>query len=391
MIKSHKIKLYPTKSQEILLKKSCGVARYSYNWALNKWRELYEGGEKPIAYSLIKLQNSIKREEMPFFLEVSKTAPQYAIHNLEKAFKKMWKEGQGYPKYKKKNVKDSFVAVENNNNFKQKNFRIHIPRIGKIKCAENLRFEGKVNNVVIKRVANLWFAIVNVKVSNDNIPQLNENQVSVGIDLGIKTMITCSDGVVFDNPKALIKNKKKLARYQKSLSKKQKGSKNYEKQKIKIARLHYKISCMRSNAIHQATSYIVNNYDIIKIEDLDVKSMQENHYVSKYIIDTPFYEIKRQLEYKSEWMGKQIIIVDRWFPSSKLCSNCGNKKDELKLSERIYNCEAYGIEIDRDLNASKNLVNYDPTQKDWESYVCGEFNNSGSVKQKLNNCLTQKI
>src|SRR5690554_12507 len=135
MNKAHVVKLYPTKTQRNLIHQSCGVARHSYNWALAKWKELYEQGEKPSAYSLIKLQNSIKREEFPFYMEVTKCAPQYAIHNLEKAFKRMWKLGSGYPKFKKRGVKDSYVAVENKTQFKQKDKKIWLPRIGWVKCA----------------------------------------------------------------------------------------------------------------------------------------------------------------------------------------------------------------------------------------------------------------
>jgi putative transposase len=151
--------------------------------------------------SLIKLQNSIKKKAFPFYTEVSKTAPQYAIWNVEAAFKKMWREKTGYPKFKKKGVKDSFVAVENSVAFKQQNKKIWIPRIGWEKCHENLRFEGKVNNVVVKRIADKYFAVVNL-ISNET-PAVSENQAAVGVDLGIKSLLVLSDGKTFENPKAL--------------------------------------------------------------------------------------------------------------------------------------------------------------------------------------------
>lgn len=390
MIKAHQIRLYPTKSQEVLLRKSCGVARYSYNWALSKWKELYENGEKPSAYSLIKLQNSIKRDEMPFFLEVSKTAPQYAIHNLEKAFKRFLAGIAKFPKYKKKGVKDSFVAVENRFNFNQSDFKIHLQRIGKVKCAENLRFDGKVNYVTVKRIANMWFAVINVEIaeSTNTLKQIEgENQAIIGVDLGIKSMMVLSDGTVFDNPNALKKNLKRVKRLQRKLNKKQKGSKNRRKQQVLLARLHYKISCIRSNAIHQATSSIAKKYDKIVIEDLSVKSMIKNRNLSQAISDVSFGEITSQLVYKALINNKEIVKADRFFASSKTCSCCGHKKEQLKLSERIFICEVCGFTCDRDLNAAKNLAKYSPTLRLSESEACGErsscFSKSLSMNQEI--------
>lgn len=385
-MKTHQLKLYPTKSQEILLRKSCGVARYSYNWGLSKWKELYEAGGQPSAYTLIKLQNSIKREQMPFFMEVSKNAPQYAIHNLERAFKLFFKKKSRYPKFKKKGQKDSFIAVENWQTFNQRDFKIHIPRIGKIKCSENLRFEGKVNNVTVKRIANMWFAVINVEVP-ESIPALKpkegDNQAIVGIDLGIKSMMVLSDGTVFENPRALRSNLKRLKQRQRRLSKKQKGSKNKWKQQMKVARLHYRVSCLRKNAIHQATAVIVKKYDKIVIETLNPSGMAKNRPLAQAMKDVAFGEIARQLTYKCAWQSKELVKADRWFASSKICSCCGHKKEQLKLSERTYNCEKCGVSIDRDLNAAKNLASYSPTPKSGESHAFGVGSSSVEIPDSL--------
>jgi putative transposase len=325
---------------------------------------------------------------MPFFMEVSKTAPQYAIHNLERAYKRFFKHLAKPPKYKKKGIKDSFVAVENNIQFRQENFKIHIPRIGKVKCAENLRFGGKVNYVTVKRIADVWFACVNINTIPDEIPKVNENQVSVGVDLGIKSMIILSDGKTFKNPKALKSNLKRLKRQQRGLSRKVKGSNNRQKQQTVVARTHYKISCIRKNAIHEATRYIVNNYDKITIEDLNIGGMRKNHKLSQALMDVSFSEVQRQLAYKAMWAGKELVVANRFFPSSKLCSGCGHKKETLKLSERTYTCENCGLIIDRDLNAAINLANYSPTQKDCGCEAFGESSSieatqfSGSMKNE---------
>lgn len=392
MNKAHKIKLYPTKTQEILLRKSCGVARFSYNWALARWQELYEAGSKPNLYGLIKELTAIKREKFPWMIDVSKTCPQYAIHNLDGAFSRFFKKQNKYPKFKKKGIRDSFVAIENTQQFRNYGLKIHIPRVGKIKAAEELRYEGKVNNVVVRRIADMWFAVINIEVpeSTSTLKQTTgDNQAIVGVDFGIKTMMVLSDGTIYENPKALKLNLKRLKQRQRRLSKKQKGSKNRRKAQMKVARTHYRISCIRLNAIHQATTEIVKNYDKIVIEDLNVAGMGKNHRLAQALSDVSFGEIRRQLAYKALWSGKELVVADRFFASSKTCSGCGHKKDKLKLSERIYKCENCGLEIDRDLNAAKNLAAYRPTEKFSESNACGgsEMNAPGETGIK-SNCLT---
>lgn len=388
MIHTHSIKLYPNNKQETFFRRSCGVARFSYNWALANWKELYEKGEKPSAYTLIKLQNAIKRMEYPWMLYVGKCAPQYAIHNLESAFKKMWKDGSGYPRFKKKGVKDTFVAVENCYQFKQTNKKIWIPRLGWVRCAEDLRFEGKVNNIVVKRIADHWFACVNIEIPKET-PVVSENQAIIGVDLGIKSMAVTSDGQVFENPRALRSKLKSLKRHQRSLSRKVKGSKNRFRQRMHVARLHYKISCIRNTSIHQVTTSIVNSAGIIVLEDLAVRNMVKNHHIAQAISDVSPSEFRRQIEYKAKWQGKTVIIADRFFPSSKTCSCCGWKDVNQTLSDRVFNCQQCGMVINRDLNAAKNLARYGSTAKYAESEACGEGSSvsetiySPSVKQEV--------
>jgi putative transposase len=369
--KAHQIKLYPTKRQEAYFKKACGVARFSYNWALDRWKQKYEQGERTSAYDLIKELTLIKKQEYPWMLEVTKTAPQYAIHNLERAYNNFFKKNARYPRFKKKGIKDSFVAVENKNTFKHEHRKIWIPRLGWVRCRENLRFKGKVNNVVVKRVADMWFAVVNIETF-DEAPMVSENQVTVGVDLGVKHMMILNDGKTFDNPKSLKKNLRKLKREQRRLSRKQKGSNNRKKQQVKVARLHYKISNMRKHAIHNATKYLVSNFDRIVIEDLNVRGMLKNHNLAQSISDVSFGEIRRQLEYKSKWYGCDLIVVDRFFASSKLCSSCGYKLEKLNLNTREWVCPQCGEIHYRDENAAKNLANYSPTSEAEGSNVCGE-------------------
>lgn len=399
MHKAHQIQLNPTHRQKQLFAQACGCKRKSYNWALVEWERWFRDGKKPSAMSLVKHLNSIKKTEFPYFQDVTKNATQYAIWDLADAWKRYFdrlKDGSiakdkkafikkygvignekklqnfGKPKFKKKGKSiDSFVAVEGCHDFKQADYKIHIPRVGKVRCFENLRFSGKVNNVIVKRIADKWFAVIQIETPNE-APLTYEKQVVIGVDLGIKTLATCSDAQVFENPKALKSNLKSLKRSQRSLSRKVKGSNNRKKQQMAVAKKYYRVSCIRNNALHQATSKIVNSGNVIVIEDLNVKGMIKNKNLSRVISDVGFGEFRRQIEYKALWQNKTVIIADRFFASSKTCSCCGLKKETLNLNERTFCCLGCGLVIDRDFNASINLANYSPTPKVGGSEACGE-------------------
>lgn len=389
--KSHVIKLYPTKTQEVFFRKSCGIARYSYNWALAKWIELRDQGVATTAYSLMKLQNSIKKDQMPFFKDVCKSTPQQAIAHMAQGFKRFFDKKSRFPRFKKKGRKDSFVSVENAQSFKQKDFKLWVPRLGWVKCAENLRFNGVGKSVTIKRIANMWFASINIEVPK-SIPALKqltgENQAIVGVDLGISNMMVCSDGTVYENPRALKSNLMGLKRLHRSMDRKLKGSKNRYKAKMRLAKKYYRVSCIRSNAIHQATTAIVKKYDKIVIETLNVEGMMKNRRLAHAVSDVSFSEISRQLTYKCAWAGKELVKADMFYPSTKTCSGCGAVRD-IKLSERVYKCGSCGLEIDRDLNAAINLANYSPTLKNKGREACGEGSSvvatqhSPSMKQEI--------
>lgn len=356
MIKAHEIKLYPNALQEQFFKRSCGASRFAYNWALNRWNEYHAKGINTSGYSLRKEFNSIKLSQFPWVKELGKTATDYPILNLEKGFKAFFKHASKRPKFKKKGVRDSFVAVENYHSFKQKNGKIWVPRLGWVKCVEMLRFHGKVNNVVIKRISNKWFAVVNIDVNESIIEPHKEIKV-LGVDFGIKNLCVCSNGLTITNPNALKTRLKSIKRHQRCLSRKKKGSSNRRKQILKLSALHYKVKCVRNNAIHSATRQILDSSNIIVIEDLNVSGMVKNHNLAKALNDVSFAEFRRVLEYKAKWENKQILVADRFFPSSKTCSSCGAVKEILRLSERVFNCNNCGHKIDRDLNASINLAN----------------------------------
>lgn len=362
MIISHKIELILNEEQRIYCCKAAGVARFSYNWALNQWKnqyELYKNGQitsAPNNQSLRKQLNSIKKKDFPWMLEVTKYAPQQAIMNLGEAFSRFFKKNSQYPQFKKKYKNDSFYL--GNDVFKIDGFNLQLPKIKKkVKLTEKLRFNGKIVCAVISRIAHKWFISVNVEVEDQPKKTISENQTIVGVDLGVTDFATLYDGSNCFKINGIKSYKAKLQRIKllsHRLSKKEKDSNNKAKSKLKLAKLHMQVANIRKDFIHKFTTELVNKYDVIVIETLNVKGMVKNHHLAQSILDRSFYEFKRQLEYKSKMVGTTIFKADQWFASSKLCSACNIKNENLKLSDRSWTCVC-GVKHDRDENASKNL------------------------------------
>ncbi len=290
--------------------------------------------------------------------ECSKCAPQEALRDLGRAFKNFQrglKEGKsiGFPRFKSKGMHDSFRQT---GTIRFEGRKIQLPRLGKIRIKEKRKqyIKGRILSVTVSRRANRWFVSVTVEEDiKDPTPIIS---YAVGVDLGIKTLATLSDGVTFQNPRALGKRIKKLRKLSKSLSRKKKGSKNRKKAKLRLARMHLEIFNVRQDTLHKLTTYLAKNHSKIVIEDLGVSGMMKNRRLARAISDVGMYEFRKQLEYKCQWYGSKLGITPRTFPSSKRCSSCGHKKKKLSLSEREYECEECGLMIDRDLNAALNLV-----------------------------------
>lgn len=375
MILGHTIELAPNNKQATYFSKACGVARLAYNWALAEWQKQYEADKNyrdecqangidiektklnnPSQFKLRKQLNSIKKQQFPFMLQVTKCSPQEAIIQLGKAFDNFFKGRAKYPQFRKKGINDKFSLT--NDQFKIIGKKIKIPNLGWVKLKENLRFNGKILNATIFKKGGKWFVSVGVEI--DNLPKLNaKTHKSVGIDLGITDLATLSDGTKIQAPKPLKTNLKKLQRLSKSLSRKQKGSNNREKAKTKLSRLYYKISCIRKDFLHKLTTNLVKQFDVICIENLNVKGMIKNHKLSCAISDLGFYEFKRQLIYKANMHNKTVKEVDRFYPSSKTCSSCGfvMAKENLTLATRLWTCPNCKASHDRDVNASLNILN----------------------------------
>lgn len=351
MILGHKIRIYPDNEQTSALTKAVGVARFTYNWALNEWKLWYEYDQKPNFLKLKKYFNKIKKNKYPWIYDSLRDANSQEFVHLQRAFKNFFEGRSKYPVFKKKGKNDSFYI--SNDKFRIKDQKVKLPKIGWIDMAEKLRFDGKIQSATVSRISNYWFISFNVDVPDYKKDRTLNNEI--GIDLGLKNFITCSDGFISKPNNELRKDLKKLRRVSRRHSRKKKGSNNRKKSQVRLSKLHYRISNKRKDVIHKLTSKICRENQSIIIEDLNVSGMIRNRKLSRSIQDASFGEFRRQLEYKSKIYFCNLIKAPRFFPSSKQCSNCGCLKEDLKLSDRIYSCNHCGFIIDRDLNASINL------------------------------------
>lgn len=366
MMRAHKIRIYPNNVQETYLKKACGVARFAYNWALARSIEQYEANnECKFSYARLSRElNAIKREEFPWMLEVTKYAPQLAIRNgLNSAFTRFFKKQGGYPNFKKKGVKDSFQI--DGADIKLTGNAVKLPLLKQpIKMAETLRYKNaKLLTSTISRKVDQWYIAIQVEL-DDPKPKhtaTSENQ-AVGVDLGITDLAVLSNGNKIKGNKYTKKYAKQLRRAQQSLIRKQgarkgeKKSNNYLKQRIKVSKLHKRISDARVDELHKLSYYLTTEFPVIGLEDLNIEGMVKNHNLAKAIHDQSWGELRRQIEYKSKVTGSKAVYVDRFYPSSQLCSECGYQNKEVKnLKVRTWECPECAAVHDRDVNAAINL------------------------------------
>ena len=352
MLLAHKIAIDPTVAQRIMLAQHAGTARFVYNWSLAEWNRQYEAGEKPTAAKL-KLQfNEIKYESWPWLKDIARDAHSQPFDDLNTAFTRFFEKRGKYPRFKAKGKsRDSFYVA--NDRLELDGNQVRIPVIGWLRLREPLRFTGKIMSARVSRTADRWFISIQVDVGDYEKPRTGNGEV--GVDLGINSFAVTSTGEVFTAPKPLGYFLKKLARFQRSFSRKQKGSKNREKLRVKIARLHARIANIRRDFVHKLSTKLCRENQAVVLEDLSVAGMLKNRKLSRAISDLGWGEFRRHLGYKSRIYGTELIVIDRWFPSSKTCSRCGEIKDSLSLSQRTFRCDC-GLQIDRDLNAAKNIL-----------------------------------
>ena len=362
-------KLIVTAPQAQYFARACGTARFAYNWALEKWIEQYRQHKQapalvppPNEAALRRELNRIKGTQFPWMYEVTKCAVQNAIRNLGTAFKNFFSNPKHfkYPKFKKKFVDDSFTISNDQFKLDEELSRIHIPRLGWVRMCERLRFKGaRLLSATISRRADDWYVSISCEIKDLSHLSPAKNHGRVGVDLGISKLATLSDGHVFEAPKPLKSKLGKLRKLQKRLSRASKGSQNRLKLRLRVARLHRSIADIRADALHKLTHFLSANYSTVVIEDLNVKGMMSNRHLSRAIADIGFHEFRRQLAYKMALRGGELIVADRFFPSSRLCRHCGKRNTALELSDRQWQCPHCGCRIeDRDLNAALNLYHY---------------------------------
>ena len=361
MIKSYKYILNPNRSQKICFEESFGCTRFVYNWALSKRIEVYQTKKERLScVDLCKMLTSLKKKEDKLWLsEVSNECLQQSIRCMDSAFTRFFREKKGFPKFKsKKDARKSYKAI-NGVRIDFETNRIKLPKIGWVKLYKNRTFEGKIGTVTVsKNATGKYFVSVLVDDGIETPLKPNiEYNTSVGIDVGIKDFAVLSNGCVYANPKYLEKSEKRLKVLQKRFSKKKKGSNRREKARLKLARAYEKVTNCRTNFIHQVTSRIVRENQTIIIEDLNVSGMMKNHNLAKHISSASWSEFFRQLQYKCEWYGRNLIKIGRFEPSSKMCT-CGYVNKELKLSQREWTCPNCGQHNDRDLLAAINIKRF---------------------------------
>ena len=358
MERAYKFRIYPNRTQEELIQKTFGCTRFVYNYFLDKRIKAYEADKSTLGfYDCSKLLTKLK-QEFVWLKEPDKCSLQNALKDLDTAYKNFFKrEDVGYPKFKsKKNHRKSYRTTFTNGNIAFLNGKIKLPKIGKVRFRDKQVLQGRILNATISQSPSGKY-FVSVCCTDVEVSKLPPTNKFVGIDLGIKDFAITSDGDKFANHKYLKRSLSKLAKLQKELSRKTRGGSNCNKARIKVARLYEKITNQRKDAIHKLSKNIVKSYDIACVETLPVKDMVKNHKLSQSISDASWSEFIRQLSYKAEWYGKELVKIDMFYQSSQTCHECGYvNKNTKDLSVRKWTCPNCHANHDRDVNAAINIL-----------------------------------
>ncbi|MCY3854699.1 MAG: transposase [Rhodospirillales bacterium] len=384
MLIAHRIALDPNHVQATYFARAAGTARFAWNWVLGEWQRQHQARRADPslpASSEARLRrqlNGIKREQFPWMYDVTKCAAQEAIIDLGVAFDSFFAKCGRYSRFKKEGGRKSFCAANEAGAFRVDGRRIRLPVVGWVRMREAVRFSGPLKRVSVSRKARRWYA--SVLIDTDDVQPVEQPRDKVGVDLGVTTLATLSDGATIPGPKAHKRLLQRLRRHHRALSRNWNGSANRRKAKARLAHLHARIASIRCDATHKATTMPVRTYRRIGIEDLHVQGMAGNRQLARSIMDGGSFEFRRQLTYKATGYGATLVVADRWFPSSKTCFCSGSVNAGLALSQRTFTCGSWNYEAGRDHNAARNLEHLAASSA---VSACGEERSAAQRKPRV--------